>query len=40
MAKVNLNTLKAWFKMGAKPTQAKLWNVVDSFRHKDDKIPL
>ena len=29
MAKVNLDTLKAWFKMGAKPTQAKLWNVFE-----------
>ena len=38
MAKVNLNTIKNWFKTGLKPTQAQFWDTWDSFRHKDDKV--
>ena len=40
MAKVNLTTIKNWFKTGLKPTQAQFWNTWDSFFHKDDKIPI
>lgn len=40
MAKVNLATIKNWFKTGLKPTQAQFWSVFDSFRHKDDSIPV
>ncbi len=40
MAKVNLSTLKNWFKNGNKPLQEHFWNWLDSFWHKDEKIPL
>lgn len=40
MAKVNLTTIKNWFKTGLKPTQAQFWDTWDSFWHKDDAIPL
>lgn len=40
MAKTDLNTLKNWFKTGLKPTQTHFWNWLDSFRHKDDTIPV
>ncbi|EGV44336.1 hypothetical protein BZARG_798 [Bizionia argentinensis JUB59] len=36
----NLSTIKNWFKTGLKPTQAQFWATWDSFRHKDDAIPL
>lgn len=39
MAKVDLNSIKNWFKTGLKPTQAQFWNTWDSFFHKDDTIP-
>lgn len=39
MAKVNLITLKNWFKTGLKPTQEQFFSTWDSFWHKDDKIP-
>lgn len=39
MAKVNLATIKNWFKTGLTPTQAQFWDVWDSFRHKDDAVP-
>ena len=40
MAKVNLNTIKNWFKTGLKPTQTQFWDTWDSFFHKDDQIPI
>ncbi|MFK5971470.1 MAG: hypothetical protein QM487_15320 [Candidatus Marithrix sp.] len=40
MAKVNLSTIKNWFKTGLKPTQAQFWDTWDSFRHKDEQIPV
>lgn len=40
MAKQTLNTLKNWFRTSLKPTQAQFWDWLDSFWHKDDKIPL
>ena len=39
MAKVNLNTIKNWFKTGQKPTQIQFWSAWDSFWHKDEQIP-
>ncbi|MRJ11674.1 hypothetical protein EDL98_11435 [Ornithobacterium rhinotracheale] len=39
MAKTDLNTIKQWFKNGLKPTQEQFWAWLDSFWHKDDKIP-
>ncbi|MDB0603201.1 hypothetical protein PL373_19120 [Tenacibaculum maritimum] len=39
MAKVNLNTIKNWFKTGLKPTQEQFFSTWDSFWHKDDAIP-
>lgn len=38
MAKVDLSTIKNWFKTGLKPTQQQFWNTWDSFWHKDDEI--
>lgn len=35
-----LNTLKNWFKTGFKPTQAQFWAWLDSFRHKDEPVPV
>jgi hypothetical protein len=40
MSKQALNTLKNWFKTGLKPTQAQFWDWLDSFWHKDEKIPV
>lgn len=34
------NTLKNWFKTGLKPTQAQFHAWIDSFYHKDEKIPI
>lgn len=39
MAKTPINNLKNWFKTGLKPTQEQFWNWMDSFWHKDEKIP-
>ena len=39
MAKQALNTIKSWFKRGAKPTQQQFSDTFDSFVHKDDMIP-
>lgn len=36
----NLNTLKNWFKSGLKPTQEQFWEWMDSFWHKEEKIPM
>lgn len=35
----DLNTLKNWFKTGLKPTQKQFWAWMDSYWHKNDKIP-
>lgn len=40
MAKQTINTLKNWFKTALKPTQSQFWDWLDSFWHKDEKIPL
>lgn len=40
MAVVNINTIKNWFKTGMIPTQAQFWSVFDSYRHKNDNIPV
>ncbi len=40
MAKQTINTLKNWFRTALKPTQAQFWDWLDSYFHKDDKIPL
>lgn len=40
MPKQTLNILKSWFKTGLKPTQAQFWDLMDSFFHKDEKIPI
>ena len=40
MAKQSINTLKQFFKTGLKPSQSNFWDVLDSFFHKDDKIPI
>lgn len=34
------NTLKNWFKTGLKPTQEHFWAWMDSYWHKDEKIPI
>ncbi|UGU15225.1 hypothetical protein LS482_16250 [Sinomicrobium kalidii] len=39
MAKTALSILKNWFRNGLKPTQEHFWNWLDSFWHKDEKIP-
>ena len=39
MAKQALETIKSWFKRGAKPTQQQFSDAFDSFVHKDDLIP-
>lgn len=38
--KVNLNTIKNWFKTDLKPNQTQFWNLLDSFWHKDESIPI
>lgn len=40
MAKQTLNILKNCFRTGLKPTQQQFWDWMDSFFHKDEKIPL
>ena len=40
MAKVSVAQLKLWFKKGLKPTQAQFWDWLDSYFHKDEKIPI
>lgn len=34
------NTIKNWFKTGLKPTQEQFWAWIDSYWHKDEKIPI
>lgn len=40
MALQTLNTIKDWFKTGLKPSQTQFWDTWDSFRHKNDKVPV
>ena len=40
MAVVNINTIKNWFKTGMIPTQEQFWSVFDSYRHKNDAVPV
>lgn len=40
MAKQAINTIKAWFQTGDKPTQNQFWDWLDSFVHKDDSIAI
>lgn len=34
------NTLKSWFETNDIPTQNQFWALIDSFFHKDEKIPI
>jgi hypothetical protein len=34
------NTLKSWFETNDVPTQEQFWALIDSFFHKDEKIPI
>jgi hypothetical protein len=34
------NTIKNWFKTDLIPTQAQFWSLLDSYFHKDEKIPI
>lgn len=36
----NKETIKSWFRNGAKPTEKQFWAWMDSFFHKEDKIPM
>jgi hypothetical protein len=38
MAKTALSTIKNWFLTGLKPTEIHFHSMLDSFRHKDDKV--
>lgn len=40
MALQNINTLKSWFKRGFKPLQQQFYDWMDSYWHKDEKIPM
>lgn len=40
MAVTPIATIKNWFMTGLKPTQAQFWAWLDSYRHKDEKIPV
>lgn len=40
MAVVSLSIIKNWFKTGLKPTQAQFWDTWDSFRHKQEAVPM
>lgn len=40
MAKTSITQLKSWFRNGLKPTQAQFWNWMDSYWHKDEKLPM
>ena len=39
MAIRSRDTLKNWFRTGLKPLQSQFWDWIDSFLHKNDKIP-
>lgn len=40
MVVVSINTIKNWFRTGMVPTQTQFWSVFDSYRHKNDKVPV
>lgn len=40
MAIKSLSILKSWFETGDKPTEAQFSDLLDSFRHKNDNIPV
>ena len=40
MAIRTLKTIKSWFRTGLKPTQSQFSDTWDSFRHKDEKVPV
>jgi hypothetical protein len=40
MAIQNINTLKSWFKRGFKPLQQQFYDWMDSYWHKDEKLPI
>ncbi len=40
MAVQNIAQLKKWFKNGAYPTESQFADLIDSFRHKNDKVGL
>ena len=40
MAIQNINTIKNWFKRGFKPLQQQFYDWMDSYWHKDEKIPI
>src|SRR5688500_19188898 len=40
MAIQSINTLKNWFKRGFKPLQQQFYDWMDSYWHKDEKIPM
>jgi hypothetical protein len=40
MAIQSTNTLKNWFKRGLKPLQQQFYDWLDSYWHKDEKIPI
>lgn len=40
MATTDKNTLKGWFKRGAKPLASQFASWMDSFWHKDESIPI
>lgn len=39
MAITDKNTIKSWFRNFLKPTQEQFWNWMDSYWHKEEKIP-
>ncbi|MBE8725822.1 hypothetical protein [Flavobacterium hungaricum] len=40
MAIETLETIKNWFRTSLKPTQQQFWDTWDSFRHKNENVPL
>lgn len=40
MALQTLKTIRSWFRTGFKPTQTQFWDTWDSFRHKEEKVPV
>ena len=40
MAIRSIAQLKAWFKRGSYPTEAQFADWIDSFFHRDDKVPI
>lgn len=40
MAIVSKSQLKNWFRNGIKPVQEQFWNWMDSYWHKDEKLPM